>query len=81
VGKGRADRRSKELRVTEPGAERLRAAVKGWVKAQTQFEEVFGGKRTSELRALLHAVSASDLGAAARREGEPGPHSDRSSVL
>jgi DNA-binding MarR family transcriptional regulator len=73
VVKGRADRRSKELRLTDLGAERLRAAVKGWVQAQTQFEEVFGGKRTSELRALLHAVSASDLGAsaAARTEAEP----------
>src|SRR6202047_5162330 len=63
VVKGRTDRRSKELRVTEAGAERLRAGVKGWVQAQTQFEEVFGAKRTLELRALLHAVSASDLGA------------------
>ena len=71
VVKGRADRRSKELHVTDAGAERLRAAVKGWVQAQTQFEEVFGGKRTSELRALLRAVSASDLGATARRDGEP----------
>jgi DNA-binding MarR family transcriptional regulator len=73
VVKGRADRRSKELRLTDLGAERLRTAVKGWVQAQTQFEEVFGGKRTSELRTLLHAVSASDLGAsaAARTEAEP----------
>ena len=71
VVKGRADRRSKELRVTEAGAERLRAAVKGWVQAQTQFESVFGSRRTAELRALLHAVSASDLGAAARTEAEP----------
>src|SRR6266478_10260461 len=40
VVKGRADRRSKELRLTEAGAERLNAALKGWVQAQTQFEEV-----------------------------------------
>src|SRR5216683_869458 len=71
VVKGRADRRSKELRVSEAGAERLNAALKGWVQAQTQFEEVFGAKRTSELRALLHAVSASELGAAARTAAEP----------
>jgi DNA-binding MarR family transcriptional regulator len=61
VVKGRSDRRSKELRVTEAGAERLRAAVEGWVQAQTQFEAVFGGERTLQLRSLLHAVSASDL--------------------
>jgi hypothetical protein len=65
VVKGRTDRRSKELRLTEAGAERLRAAVKGWLEAQTRFEAVFGANRTVELRALLHAVSASDLGAAA----------------
>ena len=65
VVKGRTDRRSKELRVTEAGAERLRAAVNGWLEAQTRFEAVFGANRTVELRALLHAVSASDLGAAA----------------
>jgi DNA-binding MarR family transcriptional regulator len=64
VVRGRTDRRSKELRVTEAGAERLRSAVKGWVEAQTRFEAVFGAGRTSELRALLHAVSASDLGTA-----------------
>jgi DNA-binding MarR family transcriptional regulator len=61
VVKGRIDRRSKELRVTEAGAERLRAAVKGWVEAQARFEAVFGADRTLELRALLRAVSASDL--------------------
>jgi DNA-binding MarR family transcriptional regulator len=68
--KGSTDRRSKELRVTEAGAECLRTAVERWVEAQTQFEAVFGAKRAAELRALLHAVSASDLGAAARTEGE-----------
>jgi DNA-binding MarR family transcriptional regulator len=68
VVKGKTDRRSKELRVTEPGAERLRAAVKGWVEAQTRFEAVFGADRTAELRALLRAVSASDLGIAARND-------------
>ena len=68
VVKGKTDRRSKELRVTEAGAERLRAAIKGWVEAQTRFEAVFGADRTAELRALLHAVSASDLGAADRND-------------
>jgi hypothetical protein len=31
---------------------------------------VFGAKRAAELRALLHAVAASDLNAAVRTEGE-----------
>lgn len=61
VVKGRADRRSREIRLTDAGAERLRAAVEGWVKAQAGFEAAFGEQRSSELRALLHAVSASDL--------------------
>src|SRR5262245_3938435 len=64
IGKSGADRRRKELQVTETGAERLRAAVEGWKEAQTRFEKVFGANRTAELRALLHAVSASDLTAA-----------------
>jgi DNA-binding MarR family transcriptional regulator len=68
VVKGRTDRRSKELTVTEAGAERLRAAVKGWVEAQNRFEAVFGADRTAELRALLHAISASDLGIANRND-------------
>jgi len=66
VVRGRIDRRSKEWRVTEAGAERLHAAVKGWVEAQARFEAVFGADRTAELRALLRAVSASDLGLADR---------------
>jgi DNA-binding MarR family transcriptional regulator len=61
---GRTDRRSREIRLTEAGAERLGAAVEGWVKAQARFEAAFGEQRSSELRALLHAVAASDLAAA-----------------
>jgi len=61
VVKGREDRRSREIRLTEAGVERLRAAVEGWLKAQAGFEGVFGQQRSAELRALLHAVSASQL--------------------
>jgi DNA-binding MarR family transcriptional regulator len=68
VVRGKIDRRSKELRVTEAGAERLRAAVKGWVEAQARFEAVFGADRAAELRELLRAVSASDLGLAERND-------------
>ena len=63
VVQGSADRRSKELHLTDLGAARLRAAVKQWTRAQARFESVFGGKRASELRAVLHTVAASDLGA------------------
>src|SRR6516162_429482 len=34
VVKGRTDRRSREVCLTDPGIERLRTAVEGWVKAQ-----------------------------------------------
>jgi DNA-binding MarR family transcriptional regulator len=60
-----SDRRSKELRVTEAGEARFLAGVKGWVQAQRQFEKAFGAKRTADMRALLHAVAATDLGPSA----------------
>jgi DNA-binding MarR family transcriptional regulator len=59
-----ADRRSKELHLTEAGAARLRSALKGWSRAQAGFDAAFGAKRSAELRALLRAASASDLGTA-----------------
>ena len=62
VVKGRTDRRSKELQLSDTGLERLRNAVKGWTRAQMEFESAFGGERTLELRGLLHAVSATELG-------------------
>jgi DNA-binding MarR family transcriptional regulator len=62
VEQGSRDRRSKELRVTEAGEARFRAGVKGWVKAQQQFEKAFGAERTADMRSLLHAVSATELG-------------------
>jgi DNA-binding MarR family transcriptional regulator len=61
VEKGRRDRRSKVVQLTEAGAARFRAAIKGWVQAQRQFEVALGTERTLELRALLHAVAATDL--------------------
>lgn len=65
IEQGSRDRRQKEVRLTEAGVARLRAAVKGWVAAQRQFAAAFGAERTTELRALLRAVSATDLGAPA----------------
>ncbi len=64
VVRGSSDRRSKELRLTDAGAARLRTAIKGWAQAQRQFEAAFGTKHTLDLRALLHTVAASDLGMA-----------------
>src|SRR6202023_3204672 len=61
VEKGRRDRRSKTLRLTEAGAACYRAGQKGWDRAQRQFEEAFGVKRTANMRALLHAAAATDL--------------------
>ena len=62
VERGRRDRRSKTLRLTEAGAARFREAVKEWAQAQKQFDAVFGAECTIDLRALLHAVAATDLG-------------------
>ena len=64
VAPGSTDRRSKELTLTDSGAARLSAAFEGWAQAQAGFEAAFGSGRTSELRTLLHAASATDLGAA-----------------
>src|SRR5262247_1723487 len=64
VVSGRADRRSKVLRLTKAGAARLRAARAGWTEAQKKFEAAFGGRRAARLRALLHAVAATELGQA-----------------
>jgi len=57
----RTDRRSKEVRVTDAGAERLQAGYKGWKEAQREFAAAFGGERAAGLRALLREVSATDL--------------------
>ena len=62
VEQGSRDRRSKELRVTEAGEARFRAGMKGWAQAQRQFEKAYGAKRTADLRDLLHAVAATELG-------------------
>ena len=78
VEKGSRDRRSKELRLTEAGAARFRAATKGWTQAQRQFAAAFGAKRTARLRALLHAVAATDLGTAGVGDEEPGPTNNSS---
>jgi DNA-binding MarR family transcriptional regulator len=61
IAPGRTDRRSKELRLTDSGLERLEAGRQGWKKAQTEFAAAFGDDRAAGLRALLHEVAATDL--------------------
>ena len=54
----RADRRSKELRLTDDGRARVRDAFKHWSLAQAGFEGAFGVKRSKALRALMREVTA-----------------------
>ena len=61
IAPGRRDKRSKELRLTDTGLERLRAGYRGWKDAQIEFATAFGDERTVGLRALLHEVTATDL--------------------
>ena len=58
-----ADRRSKELRLTRAGGDRLRAARKLWNDAQGGFDTAFGRKRASRLREELRALAASQFSA------------------
>src|ERR1700682_6559451 len=82
---GTLDRRSKELRLTKAGAERLRVARKLWGEAQTQFEAAFGADRASALRGELRAVASSHLGVApeagkkthSRKSARPPDHRQR----
>jgi DNA-binding MarR family transcriptional regulator len=60
----RTDRRRHELRLTEAGLARHRAALERWKDAQKRFGEVFGGERAAALRGLLREVVASDFAAA-----------------
>lgn len=66
IRQGAADRRSKELTVTEAGTRRLQQAGKLWVQAQKEFEGRFGASRAKSLRGMLDAVVACPLEKAAR---------------
>jgi DNA-binding MarR family transcriptional regulator len=61
VAPSRADRRRHELRLTEAGIARHRAALERWEAAQKRFGAVFGDARAAELRGLLREVVASDF--------------------
>ena len=56
------DRRNKELSLTAAGAERLRRATGLWADAQERFETAVGARPAAELRTLLRAVVATELG-------------------
>jgi DNA-binding MarR family transcriptional regulator len=60
-----ADRRRHELRLTDAGIARHRAALEHWKEAQKRFGQVFGDARAAELRGLLREVVASDFAGAA----------------
>ncbi|MGB6538644.1 MAG: MarR family transcriptional regulator [Xanthobacteraceae bacterium] len=66
VVRGSADRRSKELRLTQEGDKRVAAASKDWAAAQAQFEGVFGVARANALRTMAHAVARTALDDAPR---------------
>jgi DNA-binding MarR family transcriptional regulator len=57
------DRRRRELRLSEAGAEKYRQASERWAVAQTRFDEVYGGDRAATLRGLLREVVASKFAA------------------
>src|SRR5579872_4101261 len=56
-----ADRRRRELRLTEKGQETHRRAHERWIVAQERFDNVFGSDRAAELRGLLREVAASNF--------------------
>lgn len=56
-----SDRRSKALRLTEAGINRLRHARQAWADAQGRFEGQFGGARAAALRAELRALAESEF--------------------
>ena len=59
-----ADRRRRELRLSETGVAKQSAAGACWAVAQERFDEVFGNERAARLRGLLREVVASDFTAA-----------------
>jgi DNA-binding MarR family transcriptional regulator len=60
----KADRRRRELRLTDAGMAKHAAALERWSVAQQRFEAVFGGERAAGLRQMLREVVAADFAAA-----------------
>jgi DNA-binding MarR family transcriptional regulator len=67
VVRGKVDRRSKELQLTQDGEVRVRAAFKEWTQAQASFEKTFGVRRANALRTLAHAAALSEISGAPLR--------------
>jgi DNA-binding MarR family transcriptional regulator len=65
VAQGSTDRRSKELRLTDVGLERLHDAWKYWAEAQAGFDAAFGSHQDLELRTLMRVVTSTELVVAA----------------
>ena len=65
----KADRRRRELRLTDAGLAKHAAALECWSLAQQRFEDVFGGERAAALRQMLRDVVAVDFAGAASGEG------------
>jgi DNA-binding MarR family transcriptional regulator len=61
IAQGSIDRRSREVRLTDVGRERLRVAWKYWAQAQAGFDAAFGSRRDSEVRKLMRAVTSTEL--------------------
>jgi DNA-binding MarR family transcriptional regulator len=58
---GRADRRVKELRLTDAGETRFQESRQAWLAAQRSFETGFGPQRSAQLRGMLRALVDSGL--------------------
>ena len=56
-----ADRRRRELRLTDAGMAKQAAASECWAVAQGRFDTVFGSDRAAALRGLLREVAASEF--------------------
>jgi DNA-binding MarR family transcriptional regulator len=67
VTQGTVDRRSKELYLTVVGLKRLSEAWTHWAKAQAGFDAAFGSVKDSKLRALMRAVTSTELVVAATK--------------
>ena len=67
VTQGAVDRRSKELYLTKVGLKRLSEAWIYWAKAQAGFDAAFGSAKDLKLRALMRAVTSTELVVAATK--------------
>lgn len=63
VARGKIDRRSKQLSLTDAGQKRLRKAWRYWSEAQAGFGAAFGVHQDLELRTLMRAVTSTELAA------------------